>query len=109
MGVTLDSLHERFPYGIGWTREDSGRSAKDIHESYKGITEIDAELFAGDVSILATDGDEVRVETNNLSQKLGFKCYTEGNELKIRTNKKLFHIDNVGRGTIKIYIPTLSI
>lgn len=105
MGVTLDSLHDRFPNGIGWVREDGGRLAEDIHESYKGITEIDAELFAGNVSVFTTDGDEVRVETNNLRQKLGFKCYTEGNELKLRTNKKLYHINNVGKGTIKIYIP----
>lgn len=104
LGVTLEAIHNRFPDGIGFMDSD-GRSAKDIQESFAGITEIDAELFAGDVSVLATDESEIRVETSNLSRRLGFQCYAEGNELKLETNKRLFHVNNAGRGKIRIYIP----
>lgn len=105
LGVTLDAIHGRFPDGFGYVGNGSMKKAEDIHESFKGITEIDAELSAGEVSVCATDEDEVRVETRNLSQRLGFKCYVEGNELKLRTNKKLYRLNNLGRGTIKVYIP----
>lgn len=104
LGVTLDAIHGRFPDGFGYVG-GSGKKAKDIHESFKGITEIDAELAAGEVIVYATDEDEIRVETKNLRQRLGFKCYAEGNELKLETNKKLYRLNNMGKGTIKVYIP----
>ena len=104
LGVTLDAIHGRFPNGFGYVG-GSGKEAEDIHESFKGITEIDAEIAAGEVSVYATDEDEIRVETKNLRQRLGFKCYVEGNELKLKTNKRLYHLNNMGKGTIKVYIP----
>ena len=104
LGVTLDAIHGRFPDGFGYVG-GSGKKAKDIHESFKDITEIDAELAAGEVIVYATDEDEIRVETKNLRQRLGFKCYAEGNELKLETNKKLYRLNNMGKGTIKVYIP----
>lgn len=104
LGVTLEAIHDRFPDGIGFV--DSGEfRAKDVDKSFTGITEIEAELFAGEVSILATDASEIRVETSDLSSRLGFRCYTEGSTLKLETKKKLFHRNNVGRGKIKVYIP----
>ncbi len=104
LGVTLDSIGERFPYGIGLVDSDM-RRAENIHESYEGITKINAELFAGDVSVLATDGNKILVDTDDLSQKLGFKCYAEGDELRLRTAKKIFHVNDAGIGTIKVYVP----
>ncbi len=105
LGVTLEAIHNRFPDGFGYVDSGSEGSTKDIHESFAGITEIDAELFAGDVSVYVTDESEIRVETSGLSRRLGFRCYAEDNELKLETNMKLFRVNNVGKGKIKIYIP----
>ena len=52
LGVTQDAIHGRFPNGFGYVG-GSGKEAEDIHESFKGITEIDAEIAAGEVSVYA--------------------------------------------------------
>lgn len=106
MGVTTGMLHDRFPYGIGWIDdEDDGRDAENIHESFKGTAGIDMELSAGNVRFVTGEGSEIRVETEGLSQRLGFRCYQEGKELKLSSKRKFNHIGNIGRGTITVYIP----
>ena len=37
MGVSRDMINDRFPYGIGWVREDEGDAAKEIHETFSGV------------------------------------------------------------------------
>lgn len=109
MGVTTDMLHGRFPNGIGWIRSDktdSARSlAEDIHKSYTDVREIDVDVFAGELNIYASNDSEVVVETIGISKDLGFQCYMDGNELKLETKDRLFHLNNVGVGSINVYIP----
>lgn len=109
LGVTTDMLQARFPNGIGWVSSDTVDGGKylaeDIHESYANVREIDAEIFAGEVNFYSSDEEEIVVETKGISEKLGFKCYMDGDELKLTTKKKLFDIKNVGRGNINVYIP----
>ena len=112
MGVTTGMIHDRFPYGIGWhnngwgsSKEDSGRTAENIHKTFDKVTEIDMEIFAGQVMFQEGEGSEIRVDTDNLSQKLGFRCYQEGRELKLTSKKKIYGVNNVGRGTITVTFP----
>ena len=105
MGVSRDMINDRFPYGIGWVREDEGDAAKEIHETFSGVTEIDMELAAGMVEFVEGDGGEIRVDTENLSRRLGFKCYMDGNELKLTSKKRFSGVNNIGRGKITVQIP----
>lgn len=112
MGVTTGMIHDRFPHGFGWHddgwesgEEDSGRTAENIHETFSEVTEIDMEIFAGEVRFQEGDGSEIRVDTDHLSQKLGFRCYQEGRELKLTSKKKLYGVNNAGRGTITVTLP----
>ncbi len=101
-------LHDRFPNGIGWVIDDDydgGQTAENLHESFKEITKIDMELAAGDISFQEGEGSEIRVETKNLSQRLGFRCYQKGRELKLTSKKRIFGVNNIGRGSITVYIP----
>ncbi len=105
MGVTTNMVYDRFPDGIGWVETDSGSSAENIHETYTGVKEIDLDLAAGKVKIVEGEGREIRVDTDNLSKRLGFRCYMEGNELKLTSKKRFSGVNNIGRGTITIQIP----
>ena len=109
MGVTTDMLHGRFSNGIGWVRgetRDSGKYlAEDIRQTYTDVREIDVEIFAGEVNFFSSSDNEIVVETEGISEDLGFKCYMDGDELKLTTKKKLFHMNNVGVGSINVYIP----
>ncbi len=112
MGFTTGMIHDRFPYGIGWhndewesSKEDSGRTAENIHKTFDKVTEIDMEIFAGQVRFQEGEGSEIRVDTDNLSQKLGFRCYQEGSELKLTSKKKIYGVNNVGRGRITVTLP----
>lgn len=109
MGVTTDMLHGRFPNGIGWMRRetlDSGKYlAEDIRETYTDVRKIDAEICAGEVNFISSSDNKVVVETKGISEDIGFKCYVDGDELKLTTKKKLFHMNNVGVGSINVYIP----
>lgn len=106
MGVTTSMLHNRFPYGIGWVRDDDpGPDAENIHESFAGVTEIDMELAAGKVIFMEGSGSEVRVDTDNLREKLGFNCYMDGNKLRLASKKRLSNLKNIGRGTITVTLP----
>lgn len=109
MGVTTDMLHGRFPNGIGWvrgeTRDSSKYLAEDIRETYTDVREIDVEIFAGGVNFFSSSDEEIVVETEGISKDLGFQCYMDGDELKLTTKKKLFHMNNVGVGSINVYLP----
>ncbi|MCI9613614.1 MAG: DUF4097 domain-containing protein [Dorea sp.] len=105
MGVTTGMLNDRFPYGIGWVEADGPTAAaEDIHESFEGVKEIDMELAAGKVIFVEGSGDSVHVDTDNLSKKLGFKCYMDDGELKM-TSKKRLHTLNGIKGTITVTLP----
>ncbi|MCI6122516.1 DUF4097 family beta strand repeat-containing protein [Bariatricus sp. SGI.161] len=113
LGVTTEALHSRFPNGIGFgvihwddESEDAGEYiAEDIHQSFHEVRKINAEIFAGEVEVLTSDSEDIIVETDGISEKLGFRCYMENNELKLSTKKNLTHINHIGIGTIRIYLP----
>ena len=89
MGVTTNMVYNRFPNGIGWVGGGEGPAAENIHETFSGVTEIDMELAAGKVEFVEGEGNEIRVDTENVSKGLGFRCYMDGNELKL-TSKKIY-------------------
>lgn len=105
MGVTTDMMNNRFPNGIGWVSGDEGPRAENIHETFTGVTEIDMELAAGKVEFVEGEGSEIRVDTDDLSKRLGFKCYMDGSELKLSSKKRFSGVNNIGRGTITVRIP----
>ena len=105
MGVTTDMMYNRFPDGIGWVSHDGGATAEDIHETFSGVTEIDIELAAGRVEFVEGEGSDIHIDTDNLSKRLGFKCYMDGSELKLTSKKRFSGVENIGRGTITVRIP----
>lgn len=105
MGATTDLVHERFPNGIGWVSRDESPAAENIHKTFTGVTKIDMDLAAGQVEFAEGEGNEIRVDTDGLSQSLGFKCYMEGNELKLTGKKRFSGVGNIGKGKITVYIP----
>ena len=109
LGVTVETMSEYFPYGIGWVDRRSVDASKyiaeDIVESYQEVNEIDMDIAAGKVEILVSDSPDVRVETDGISEKLKFRCYMDGRELKLETSEHIRHIVNAGIGTIYLYVP----
>ena len=88
-----------------WLGKRRRRRQIQIHETFSGVTEIDMELAAGMVEFVEGDGGEIRVDTENLSRRLGFKCYMDGNELKLTSKKRFSGVNNIGRGKITVQIP----
>lgn len=105
MGVTTNMIYNRFPNGIGWVRGDEDAAAENIHETFSGVTEIDMELASGKVEFVEGEGTEIRVDTDNLSQWFGFRCYMDGNELKLTSKKRFVGVNHIVRGTITVSIP----
>ena len=64
-------VYNRFPNGIGWVGGGEGSAAENIHETFSGVTEIDMELAAGKVEFVEGEGNEIRVDTENVSKGLG--------------------------------------
>lgn len=118
LGVTREMVRERFQGRIGWKDDgddivswtenvhetDTVNPAKDVHEVYQGVSKIDLEMFAGRVEFRVGDGSDIRVDTDRLSDKLGFRCYMDEDELKITGKKKIYGVANPG--TITVYLPS---
>lgn len=112
LGITAEAVYSRFPNGIGFVSTDSAKEvdgekyiAPDINETFEGVKELNIDLFAGQVEVRATSGNNITVETKGISEKLGFKCRMDGNELKLTSKERLFRINNVGIGKIYVDIP----
>lgn len=104
LGVTVEMLENRFPNGIGIVSGNHG--SESTSESYGGVQKIDMDLAAGEVIVLPSDNQEtVVVETENISRRLKFSTYMEGNELKITSAKWLLFGKHIGKGKIYVYIP----
>ena len=104
LGVTVEMLENRFPNGIGIVSGNHG--SESTSESYGGVQKIDMDLAAGEVIVLPSDNQEtVVVETENISRRLKFSTYMEGNELKITSAKWLLFGEHIGKGKIYVYIP----
>ena len=120
MGVTVEAIQDRFPHGIRlasgvgiFVTDDDWDEGKDVavmeenqRQTFAGVNEIDADIWAGEVEIrmASEDSDEIVVETENIDRRIKFKCYMDGSTLKLRTKKRVLGIKN-GGGTIYIYIP----
>lgn len=115
MGVTAEALEAKFPYGIGWVSHQDEDTEDDLVDndyvqtattaSYSGIREIEGELFAGNVEFIQTEDEEILVETEGLSKRLGFRSYADGDTLYLTTNKNLTHMNQLSVGRIRIYLP----
>lgn len=116
MGVTKEALEAKFPYGIDWVfhldddvdeeeLENNDDGQTDTGSYYSGIREIEGELCAGNIEFVQTEGDEIRVETEGISSRLGFQSYVEDETLHLTTKKNLTNVGNLGSGRIKVYIP----
>jgi len=117
LGVTTDMIEGRFPHGIGvfshnYTVDDYINDdddiplASDMKNSYSNIAEMDVDIFAGQVKVvLSDDAKDVMVETRGINKRLGLKCYQDGDELKIKSKERIWHVNNVGSGTITITLP----
>lgn len=109
LGVTAEAMSEYFPYGIGFVDRRSVDAseyvAEDIVESYQEVNKIDMDIIAGRVEVLVSDSPDVRVETDGISEKLKFRCYMDGRELKLETTEQIRRLVNVGIGTIYLYVP----
>ena len=77
-----------------------------MKNSYSNIAEMDVDIFAGQVKVvLSDDAKDVTVETRGINKRLGLKCYQDGDELKIKSKERIWHVNNVGSGTITITLP----
>lgn len=76
-------------------------------QTFTGVDAIDAYLWGGilEVDNDASSPDEIRVETENISQRLGLKCYMDGNELKIVTKKKVIGVGKKKAGRLILHVP----
>ncbi len=76
-------------------------------QTFTGVDAIDTYMWGG---ILEVDNDaaspnEIRVETENISRRLGLKCYMDGNELKIVTKKKVIGVGKKKAGRLILHVP----
>lgn len=118
MGVTTDMIEARFPNGIGWVQDDDNddmddtaseetadTSASDSMERYSNIREIEGEVFAGNIVVKAVDGSEITVETEGVSERLGFSSYEKEGTLYLKTKENLKEWSGMNVGTITVSIP----
>lgn len=106
LGVTTDKIRLQVDRGIGIVMDEDGVGlAEDIRKTYEGVKKIDADVYAGTVEIIPEDVTDVTVETDGISQALGFQADVDGDDLKITTKKNLWRTNHVGTGTVYIYIP----
>lgn len=75
-------------------------------QKFTGVNSIDVYMWGGVIEVdNASDSpDEIGVETDNISKRLGLRCYMDGNELKIETKKKVLGVKNMG-GRIILHVP----
>lgn len=134
MGVTIETIERRFPDGIGIIsnridsdkdyyddddmddiddmEDNKGNSKKTVYgtgkQNFTGVEVIDAYMWGGilEVDNEAASSDTISIETDNISEKLGLKCYMDGNELKLVTKKKVIGIRNKKAGRVIIHIPS---
>lgn len=106
LGVNKEMLENRFSRGTGWiVKSGSAEYEEDIREEFTGIQKIDAEIYAGDVKVKVADVEQVTVETQDIREDLKFRCYQEGEELKLETEDHLTNRNLRDDGTIIICLP----
>lgn len=124
LGVTIEAIEKRFPDGFGFVTKSEDvyedvedydvedYDAGDIIEGSKRLRfnnagSLDVDVWAGQIDV-KTDtslSDEIVIETTNISERLGLKCYMDGNELKVVSRRKVLRVNNGKAGKIVICIP----
>lgn len=108
LGVTSEALFDYLPgNGIVWySRTDTSDTlAEDETKYYSNVREIDVEMVAGNVEVVTYDGDDVIVETENISEKHRFRSFMEEDTLKLETTTPITGIDTSEVGTVYVRIP----
>lgn len=124
MGVTIETIEDRFPYGFSFPfhihdidmvddyeyeeRKDVSVAEGDDLQTFKNVRTIEMYVCAGEVEVRRTSdaADEITVETENIDKCLKLQYYMDGDELKIKTRKKITHVNNAnGVGKIYVSIP----
>ena len=107
MGVTLETIENRFPNGITIGKFESTETEIDTDTpvSYEGISKLDIDLSAGEVEILVAEGTSIEIETEGISKKLNLRCYQEEDRLVIDSEKDVAGIVNQSLGTVYVYLP----
>lgn len=74
----------------------------DDMQTFQNVRSIDMYVCAGYVEVRYDEDTaaEITVEAENIDRRLELRYYMEGDELKIKTKKKVVHVNNAG----KIYI-----
>ncbi|KMZ52485.1 DUF4097 family beta strand repeat-containing protein [Dorea sp. D27] len=115
LGVTAEAIEERFPNGFAIVKNSdwhhSGNTyTGEVDESQTfsnmQIQEIDAHISGGELQVLQSDSDEIKIETSGIDSRLKLKYYVEDGELKIETKKHIWGI-NGGKhiGTVYLFVP----
>ena len=117
LGVTTDQIRLRIGDGIGIHTHGFFKFAdeedpdgqdfdRDLRETYSGVENIEAFVYAGKVKILPGDVDEVTVETSRINQELHLKIDQDGDCLTLDTDDDVWGVNSGGEeGEICIYIP----
>lgn len=123
MGVSFQKIDSMMPYGISIGDFDDMTSSdisvdvedgkipnddsyqKNSQNTYDGIHSLDIELMAGEVEILTSKSDKVKIMTENISKKLKLSYHAEGDTLVVESADELKNIVNQNLGTIYIYLP----
>lgn len=105
MGITLQQVEDMMPGRLSIAGDEEVYDNYNSSDIYEGITALDIELTAGKVEILTTEGSEVEIVTENISNKLKLTYFRQGNTLVVDTGDALKGIVNQKLGTIYIYLP----
>lgn len=135
LGVTIEAIERRYPNGIGIVSKSSYQDydyydmddIDDIDDTgdidnignsktvvcgtgkldFTGVDAIDAYMWGGilEVDNDSTSSDVISIEADNIDKRLGLRCYMDGNELKLVTNKKVIGIRSKKAGKIVIHVP----
>lgn len=123
LGVSIETIEDRFPYGFGFPRhigriiaddddyeerEGTPIAEGDDKQSFADVREIDMYVCGGEVEIWheETSSGGITIETNGIDKRLKLQYYMDGDVLKIKTKKKIAGINNAnGVGKICLYVP----
>ncbi|OUP49569.1 DUF4097 family beta strand repeat-containing protein [Lachnoclostridium sp. An181] len=109
LGFSWKEAKRLYPHGIGvvWRNERQGEyySGEEFIKTYKGVKEIEVDVYASWVNIYTDEEleDEVRVECQNIPSDLQYNAYMDGGKLKIETRKKVSN--GTEDATVDIYLP----
>lgn len=109
LGFSWKEAKRLYPNGIGLVgrneRQGEYYSGERFIETYKGVKEIEVDVYASWVNIYTEEGlqDEVRVECQNIPSDMQYNAHIDNGKLKIETRKKVS--SGAKDAEVDIYIP----